>query len=111
MLFEDGQVAQNRAMKGKMTEIYEIRNDRPDFLQAIGSRIRTARLDMGSSVEAFATNSGLTPTQLSHIEQGLLRITAVQLCDAAEHSKRPISYFFSEPELVPSADQSGGNVN
>lgn len=93
-------MTQNRAVRGKNSEIFDVRSDRPDLLLAIGSRIKMARLEMGSSVESFASNSGLTPTQLSHVEQGLLRISATQLYDAAQHCNKPIGYFFSDPELA-----------
>ncbi len=99
-------MAQNRAKKRRTTEIFEISNDRPDFLLAIGSRIRTARLEMGSSVEAFASCSGLTPSQLSHIERGLLRISAVQLYDSAQHCNKPLGYFFADQEPKMSVERS-----
>ena len=104
-LIGENHVTQNRAKKHKTTEIFGIANDRPDFLLAIGSRIRTARLEMGSSVEAFASSSGLTPSQLSHIERGLLRISAVQLYDSAQHCNKPLGYFFADQEPEISAER------
>lgn len=93
-------------MKDATRETDQVRKNRQNLSRSLGAQLKKARTEKGSSVEAFAVALGLLPSQLTSIEQGLLRISAGAIYDAALLCNKPIDYFFSGPELVYGARPS-----
>lgn len=87
--------------------------------EAIGRRIRDARKALGWNLEHFSSQTGISPAQLSKVENGRATLTVAALMKIGTTLHRPLGYFVqTESEmprclgtLVPAWDAEGRAVN
>jgi transcriptional regulator with XRE-family HTH domain len=69
----------------------------------VGTRIRTRRLLLGMNQERLAHALGLTFQQVQKYEGGSNRVSASRLAQVAEVLGVPVTYFFSDLEVMGDA--------
>lgn len=82
------------------------REQRSDLINRhVGSRLRIARKALNLSQEALAGRLGITFQQVQKYENGISRISASRLHQAALILDVPVSFFF--PEVEPASAPTG----
>jgi transcriptional regulator with XRE-family HTH domain len=61
--------------------------------EKIGKHIRSARLDMGYTLDVLAAHLDLNLDAISKKERGVTSVTAEQLVKLARLLERPVTYF------------------
>lgn len=69
----------------------------------VGQRLRVRRSLLGMSQEKLAESIGLTFQQIQKYERGTNRVSASRLYDISNVLDVPVSYFFEQLNLPPSA--------
>jgi transcriptional regulator with XRE-family HTH domain len=70
---------------------------------AVGQRIRALRLQRDMSQTALGERLGVTFQQVQKYEKGANRVGAGRLSEMAEALEVPVSYFFGDEHISPSA--------
>ena len=71
-------------------------NPEQDFLEKLGSRIKSLRVDKNISLNQFSKLHGFEKASLSRLESGKTNVTVITLLKLSQALNKPIDQFFAD---------------